>query len=534
MLVAQLKSTTGNDSSQGPTAPRPDGHDEFELKLLAPAGALNLLRDAPVIARYACDGGVARRLEAIYYDTADYTLRRHGLSLRVRRSGRQYVQTLKRAPVHGRPFVRGEWEATVDGAVPDLASLPVSAIGTPLDTLDADTLDAVFVTKVRRRSQRLELPGAVVEIAFDEGSIEAGERSERLTEVELELKTGDASVLYDLGMQLLEIAPLRIGTQSKSDRGYDLAFETTKAVKAAPPAISAEHSTDDVIALLLGDCQHHLLANQIVADCGRDPEGVHQMRVALRRLRTVCTLLCREIGSPTLQIFAGDAKWLAKVLGASRDWDVLVTDTFSGPMQAVVAGIDFEGLRKVAEPHRNMAYSALRQALAGSRYNRFHLSLSRWIGSRGWRNELENRSLSVLLEPAPILANRVLTRLHRKALVRGLHFRHLQPEARHKLRIALKKLRYASEFFHGLYGDHAEVRNYLRCLAKLQNALGHANDATIAQPFLGTLAADSVTPELQRTIGAVIGWQARDRIEIEQTLHRHWRRFKGIPTFWSI
>jgi hypothetical protein len=70
-------------------------------------------------------------------------------------------------------------------------------------------------------------------------------------------------------------------------------------------------------------------------------------------------------------------------------------------------------------------------------------------------------------------------------------------------------------------------------LAKLQNALGHANDATITQPFLSILASDPVTPEIQRTIGAVIGWQARDRIEIEKTLHKCWRRFKAMPTFWS-
>jgi hypothetical protein len=76
------------------------------------------------------------------------------------------------------------------------------------------------------------------------------------------------------------------------------------------------------------------------------------------------------------------------------------------------------------------------------------------------------------------------------------------------------------------------MKNYLRCLAKLQAALGHANDATIAQPFLATLGADPLTPAMQRTIGAVIGWQARDRIEIEQTLRKHWRRFKATPQFW--
>ena len=179
-----------------------------------------------------------------------------------------------------------------------------------MDALAASALDPIFATKVHRRTQQLELNGAVVEVAFDEGSIEAGERRVPLAEIELEAKTGGASVLYDIGMQLLEIAPLRIGTLSKADRGYELAFGTApKGTKAKPPGITAEYTVDDIIAMLLGSCQHHLLANQAVAEDGRDPEGVHQMRVALRRLRMAFTLLRREVGSPpTLQAFAGGAQ----------------------------------------------------------------------------------------------------------------------------------------------------------------------------------------------------------------------------------
>jgi triphosphatase len=74
---------------------------------------------------------------------------------------------------------------------------------------------------------------------------------------------------------------------------------------------------------------------------------------------------------------------------------------------------------------------------------------------------LESRLLPVLLEPAPAFAGRVLTRLHGKALKRGAHFRQLRPEARHKLRIALKKLRYATEFFEGLHGGGAEANAFV-------------------------------------------------------------------------
>ena len=434
MLNEQLLPASGNDDSDGPIDGRPDAKDEIELKLLAPAGMLEQVRDAPVIAGRARDEGVVRGLEAVYYDTPDRVLRSHGLSLRVRRSGEGYVQTLKRGPVHGRPFARGEWETPVDGVGPDPALLPVSEIGAPLDSLTANTLNPIFVTKVRRQTKCLDLLGSVVEVAFDEGSIEAGERSEALTEIELEVKSGDPRVLYDLGIELLDSAPLRIGTLSKADRGYHLAFGLVpEATKAAAPAITAEHTVDDIIGLLLGSCQHQLLANQAVAEGGRDPEGVHQMRVALRRLRTACGLLRGELGSPTLQAFSAEAKWLAKLLGAARDWDVFITDTLSAPSAALASDIvDFDALRHAAEPHRAVAYRALQETLASKRYNRFQLSFRHWIESRGWRNELESGSLAVLLEPAPAFADRILARLHGKALKRGAHFRHLRPPARHR------------------------------------------------------------------------------------------------------
>ena len=137
------------------------------------------------------------------------------------------------------------------------------------------------------------------------------------------------------------------------------------------------------------------------------------------------------------------------------------------------------------------------------------------------------------MEPAPAFAARVLTRLHRKALRQGAHFRRLDPDARHQLRITLKKLRYATEFFQGIHGRKAEHRQYVGCLAQLQDVLGHDNDTTTAQKFLGDLANQPVTPEVQRAIGAVMGWQARNRIEVGRELRKQGRRFAAIPLFWS-
>ncbi|HEY2621500.1 MAG TPA: CHAD domain-containing protein [Acetobacteraceae bacterium] len=532
MLNEQVRQSPSDSAMDG--LARPNGKDEVELKLLAPAGVMDQLRNAPIVARHARNAGVARRLDAVYYDTPERILFSHGMSLRVRRHGSRYVQTVKRDPVQGQPFARREWEISVDGMEPDLAILPVSEIGAPLDRLAADALEPVFATKVRRRTQRLDLAGTVVEVAFDEGSIEAGERCEPLTEIELEVKSGGPRALYQLGIELLETAPLRIGTQSKADRGYGLAFGLQReATKATTPALTAEHTVDDIIGILIGGCQHQMLANQVVVESGRDPEGAHQMRVALRRLRTACAMLCRELGLPTLRTFSAEGKWLATLLGAARDWDVFITETLSGPSDALSAEVDFDGLRQAAEPHRRAAYAVLQEALASQRYNRFQLSMLLWIESRGWRNELEAGSLAVLLEPAPAFAGRVLTRLRHRASKRGAQFRQLPPDARHQVRIALKKLRYAMEFFNLLHNDNGEAKDFRRCLANLQDMLGHDNDATTTLPFLRALAHDPVTPEVQRTIGAVMGWQARDRAATATMLRKQWRRFKSLPAFWS-
>ena len=357
-------------------------------------------------------------MNAIYYDTPDRILFRNGLSLRSA-DGRRYTQTVKRVPIDGIRLPAASGRARQRARCPScrICRFPNRR---PVNALAAEQLGAIFVTKVRRRTIRLDLPGGVVEIAFDDGMIEAGERQERLTEIELELKAGDPSILHDLGLQLLEVAPLRVSMLSKSDRGYSLAFDVApKASKATPPGIAAAHTVDDVITLLLSSCQHQLLANQAVADCGRDPEGVHQMRVALRRLRTACVLLGREIGSPSLLGFADEARWLAKMLGGAREWDVLVTDTLRRPKQAIGPAIDFDSLRHAAEPHRLAAYDLVRETLAGTRYNRFNLSLRRWIECRGWRNEMTGTSLAALVEPVPFLSARILTQLHRKAISAG-------------------------------------------------------------------------------------------------------------------
>ena len=141
---------------------RPGEQPEIELKLLAPQGALEKLREVPVIVQHARNRGAFRWLETVYYDTPERLLFQHGISLRVRRSGKRFIQTLKLPPSIGQPLTRRQWEAPVDSVAPDLARLPADEISGPMTTLTNDALVPVFVTKVRRHARQLDLPDASV------------------------------------------------------------------------------------------------------------------------------------------------------------------------------------------------------------------------------------------------------------------------------------------------------------------------------------------------------------------------------------
>lgn len=505
---------------------------EIELKLLAPPGILDQLRDAPIIVQHARNKGVVRHLEAVYFDTADRRLGAQGSSLRVRRNGKRCIQTIKLRS--DGQLSRPEWETPVAAMVPELGLFPLAEIGPPFETLAIDALSPIFTTRVRRQARTIVLPGATIEVAFDEGTVEAGQGTAPLYEIELELKAGDIGALYDFGLALLELAPLRVGTQSKAERGYALASHSQPAAERAKPSgVTRQDSVDAAIGKLLISCHSHMAANAAAAERGDTPDGVHQMRVALRRMRTALSLIHREIPAPCLKSLAGDAKFLASALGDARNWDVFRTSTVQDIANASLPGFDAAVLREAAEPFRQKSYDAVRDALAAAQTNRFVLSMGRILSRRAWRNDIGSDTLTILTEPVANLASRALNRLHRKALKQGNDFRALQPEARHDLRLTLKKLRYATEFFLPLYDERRRSEAYLKRLAQLQDALGVDNDVSTTAHLLQAIGTSSRSPEVHRALGLVAGWQGRDRLEAMKSLNDRWKAFRNIDPFWQ-
>jgi inorganic triphosphatase YgiF len=136
------KHASVNDAA---ASPRP-APVETELKLRTIPGALDQVRTSPAILQSARNKGTIRRLEATYYDTADHQLFDAGLSLRVRRSGKHFTQTVKRLAANG-ALTRDEWEAPVATLTPDLSVLPAVEIDGIFNTIAVDQLVPIFVTR---------------------------------------------------------------------------------------------------------------------------------------------------------------------------------------------------------------------------------------------------------------------------------------------------------------------------------------------------------------------------------------------------
>ena len=218
-------------------------------------------------------------------------------------------------------------------------------------------------------------------------------------------------------------------------------------------------------------------------------------------------------------------------LSPARDWDVF-DETIVTRLVTAAPDVDLGGLREAVEQQRKSSYGALQTVLAGPRCSRFLLSLGHLAERRGWRNEIDSEALAVLSQPMPTLADKILARWHRKALKRGAHFRQLNTDAQHDLRIDLKKLRYAAEFLLPLYATHAPAKRYVARLARVQASLGRARDISNTRILLDAIRQDD-RPALHLAIGAVTGWQARDQIAVTKTLRKRWRRFKATPAFWG-
>jgi len=512
---------------------------EQELKLALPPAAVAKLKRHPLLR--AAPRSRTRRQVSIYFDTADHWLLGEGAALRVRKVGRATMMTLKaEGETAGGMSARPEWEAAISRDRPDLA-----AFGSDDDTPllaglreRAADLEPAFVTDIGRTLWVMDRDdGTLIEAALDVGEIRAGGRSEPVCELELELKSGASRQLFELAEALLRDIPMRLESRSKSARGYRLALgDRPGAEKAAPVALDATHSTLDAFRAVVAACLRQLDVNEPVAELGDDPEGVHQMRVATRRLRSAVSVFRRALPDAFAERARDELRWFAQELGPARDWDVFLGETVAPLLRQTDHDAGLATLARIGERRRRDGYERARAAIAASRYASLKLLLARAVAVADEIEPPFGMDIADLAGgPVLALADRVLKSRHRKLLKSGDDHRELTLPELHELRIRAKKMRYAAEFFRRLYG-RKPVKRYLGRLASIQESLGAINDSAVARLRLEEARAD-VEPEraeaLARAEALVIGWHLA---KVEASLADFadlWRRFSEAVPFWG-
>jgi len=505
-------------------APEPDlvaPDQEIELKLtcrdpLYLAG----ITATPILAA-ARDKSI-RRLDSLYYDTQDQRLRRAGFTLRVREVGDRFVMTVKQRQDGG--LARFEREEALPSATLDREALGRLLPPEVLDGLGDAPVLPLFSSRIEREMGTLDFAGSTIEVALDRGRIVAGERSEAVAEIELELKRGSPAALYQLALELAGHAPLVPSGRTKSDRGFAL---TSNSADPEPPnklRLSRRSTADEALGAILGvalaQAVHHL-----PRVAGRaDPEGVHQLRVALRRLRMGLWLVKRAGGGALVQILTEEVRWLAGELGDARDWDVLATEIVPA---AAASGDGRNGFRKLGQnvdAQRRQAHQRAADAVSSGRAGRLLLSIGLLQSRHGWR-EVMPKGGRRLDKPVKGMAKDALRALHRRVLRRGRDFDSLDAEGRHRLRIALKSLRYAADLFLPLLQRRKPARRQAAALKRLQDEFGRLNDASRGSQLLTQLAGDVPAPEARGAIGRVLIAQQNILADGEPALRRSWLDF---------
>ena len=267
---------------------------------------------------------------------------------------------------------------------------------------------------------------------------------------------------------------------------------------------------------IVADCHRDLIKHRAVVLASRRSVGIHQARVALRRMRAALTLFRSAVGANEARLvraLAAEAKWLAGECAPARDLHVFLTETVE-EVPPVVARV----ARRLADTHLQRA----RSALSGARFEAF------------------DRQLHIFLDLSPAhptdrldeFARAELDARHDKVMKRGDKFKSLDPHRLHRLRIAIKKLRYAADFLRPAFAS-AAAKPYIEATVRLQGALGAMNDRAVARHMLADLAtAARPTEDVKKPLRRLAKQAEAGGKRRRRKLERAWKAFRKAERFW--
>lgn len=483
--------------------------EEVELKCWVPPG-----RRAAVAAAMATSTARRLRLQDAYLDTPELHLARAGLAWRLRREGSQWLQALKAA--QGGGLVRFEHEVPLSAPTPDARLHGGTAPGRSLQACLAQAAAAGqapgvrLQTDIRRVVRRVRAPGAVVDVAFDEGRLQADGAVQRLCELEFELVSGSPQALVALAARWRQRFGLVLDPRHKAERGFGLLLGRPPGPvrKAVPPVYARKALAHQAWAAVLDECLDQISRNALGLAWGDAPlraAQVHQLRVGIRRLRSALRVFDGWVPAPPEGLVEGLRRLFA-ALGQTRDRDVLDHGVAAELQQAGGPALPPLGGPAPADP----------AALAGAPHTQ--QLLMDWAA---WRAGLPAQDAP---EAPPLArqARRRLRRWHERLIAEARAFDTLDDEALHALRKRVKRQRYGLEFLAPLWPASALDR-HLQALTDAQQALGRLQDLAVAAALYRAQAE-----QLPQAWFAV-GWLTARRAEAHASAREVLARLAALP-----
>ena len=501
---------------------------EFELKLEFDRDGFDRLCVA--LSEKGLLPGTGTELITTYYDTPGLELRKAGISLRLRTGGGPPVQTVKmRTGMRGgisNPF---ESEGPVAGEIPDLDAIPSKAVRKRVESiLDGSAPEPVVRTDITRIHLPPDCFDGVADLSLDRGTVSAGGREEHFNEAELELAEGTANELLALALDLFRDKAWRFSNSTKAERGYRLLengpeFEAVPE-RASPAQLRPGARLNRGFAIMAASAVDQILSNWEAVLVNDDPECAHQLRIGLRRLRTVLKMVRPVIDTPELRALEAELRDAGRLVGRLRDADVILID-IAAPALAFFNDTDAAtALDAILARDRVEERATVREGLREQRWNEMLLRLALLPYGAGWQGTIGD-DVPRLKTFAPEALQHAWKTVRKEAR----RLAELTVAERHQLRKHLKTLRYRCEAFQSLF-PAGRYDEFLLALKTLQDKFGYLNDVELARSMAARLPEDA---DVRAAAGFVLGWHAALLEHEWADVTARWDSLNATRPFWD-
>jgi inorganic triphosphatase YgiF len=502
---------------------------EIELKLAVPLKHSNRLLRLPLLESLSTSSPRTHKLYSIYYDTPDYYLKNHGIAFRLRRNGRRWIQTVKdKGHISAGLFQHRELEVPVKNAQPDYTKIIDPELKKIFNNPAlAQQLQPIFSTQFTRNTRLLHLEdGSKVEFCLDRGKISTIHTSMPLCEIELELKSGDATQLFLLALALQKVFPfsLRLENASKAERGYTLCSGCKRPpIKAIPVPLNADMCVNTAVKTIGWDCLGHLSSNENGMLKELAFEYLHQMHASLRRQQSVLKIFSQAFPEESMVSLTQELKWLTAQFNSALDWDVFITTTLQTIQDRYTDHPGIDMLMRACKQLRHQHQKTAHRTVKSNRYLKTMLRLGAWLSAEPLPNQLKKNTLE--------LANTLLNKQHQQLKNHGKTLMELNASDLRSLRITTRKQCDVTEFFSDFYPNN-KTSQYLRALHKLHDILCAMNANSVTKKLLNEVKITKKKRAQNEAMGILLGWTLHHQLQKEIELNRAWNSFNRISPFW--